>query len=130
MADRSNNFDQTPGVVERIEDNIASYLRTPTCCEEKAPPGFDNSLHQVCLPVTEHRDVSKVFAEAGFFTWLAYSLATEARLVTSEEIAQLNPETLRTIATHISTIEPDASVKRLGQHILWTSKRAKERRSE
>ncbi|KAF4467288.1 hypothetical protein FALBO_5852 [Fusarium albosuccineum] len=105
---------------------LSSCLTEPQALNQlrRAPDGFDKAVETL----HSSNGTSRAFQARGFWTWLAYFLATSRDNSIEQDLSQLPSPTLQYVITEVSKVGADSSLVTRIQHTFHTSRRAARRR--
>ncbi|KAH7211350.1 hypothetical protein DER44DRAFT_658381 [Fusarium oxysporum] len=116
--------------VNAIIQKLSAYLKAPPRgAASTAPAGLDEALQGLGSSDL----ISRAFQSQGFWSWLAYFLATKDTDqfdALSQTLSSILPGILSEIAGHVSRVEVELSLIQRIQHTLWVAKRGTQRRGQ
>ncbi|KAL7755475.1 hypothetical protein ACKLNR_014573 [Fusarium oxysporum f. sp. zingiberi] len=120
------------------DPNVNAAIQTLSSCLKEsqsgsalttAPAGFDDALYSL----SSSDCISQAFQLKGFWTWLAYFLATKDTVncdALSQTLSGFSPDTLSYVAAHVSQVKAETSLTQRIEHTLWVAKRGSQRRAQ
>ncbi|RBR06914.1 uncharacterized protein FIESC28_10885 [Fusarium coffeatum] len=115
-----------PQELTRITQQLSDYLREKQTDISRAFDGIDSALQAL----DRSESISSTFQDCGFYSWLAYVLASRGDKHLDETLRKISPDNLSTIADNVSKVSVESSITQRVQHTLWDSRRAKARRAQ
>ncbi|PNP84288.1 hypothetical protein FNYG_02361 [Fusarium nygamai] len=113
-----------------IIQKLSVYLKAPPRgLVSTAPAGFDEALQGL----GSSDSISRAFQSQGFWSWLAYFLATKDYDQfdgLSQTLSGIPPNILSEIAGHVSRVEVELSLIQRIEHTLWIARRGAQRRGQ
>ncbi|KAH7208442.1 uncharacterized protein BKA55DRAFT_529765 [Fusarium redolens] len=113
--------------INDITQKLSGYLTATHSPPFTAPVGFDDALNDLGSP----DPIAQVFQSRGFWSWLAYFLATkDPKTQPPLSLSGIPYDTLSVIACHVSEVPVEKTLLKRIQITLWVARRGASRRCE